>query len=467
MQSASLSHLAPQLSRALEGWRPPRAEDGFALVSVPAPLAPLENVFAAGQSEHSFLWAPSSDERSTTTQFVGQGVAAEVIANGEDRFSRVQHEVRALLERVKSAGDSASDEGPSARVFGGFSFQPEAPSGPLWGGFHAAHFVLPRTCYARARDRAWISLCVRSTDLSEPALIREHVGRSIAWLEGLMARGGAPAASQPASLRISNVPDLEGWQALVASIQAEIAAGRFQKIVAARRAVCRLDPMPAPHRVLERLGEIAGDCTRFAVRRDDKLFLGATPEWLIRKQGNRFQTEALAGSRSSREPDAEAQLLSSQKDLREHSLVVDEIVRAFEPLTSEVRAPKKPGIRRLRDILHLHTPLAGSLREATHVLDLVERLHPTPAVGGAPRLGAHRWIAEHEPEERGWYASPVGWVDAAGDGEFIVALRSALLVGNMAHIFAGAGIVAESDADLEFRETELKLAAMSNALGAT
>lgn len=459
MQSASLSHLAPQLSRALEGWRPPRAqEDGFALVSVPAPLAPLENVFAAGHGEHSFLWAPSG-----TTQFVGQGVAAEVTAHGDDRFSRVRHDVRELLERVKSAGDGS----PSARVFGGFSFHPDEPHGALWQGFHAAHFVLPRTCYARADDRAWVSLCVRLSDLNEPALIREHVGHSIAWLEGLMARRVTASAPAPASLRVSNVPDLEGWQRLVAAIQSEIAAGHFQKIVAARRAVCRLDPMPAPQQVLERLSEIAGDCTRFAVRRQDKLFLGATPEWLIRKQGNRFQTEALAGSRSSREPDAELQLLASQKDLREHTLVVEEILRAFEPLTSEVGTPRKPAIRRLRDILHLHTPVAGSLREATDVIDLVERLHPTPAVGGAPRIAAHRWIAQHEPEERGWYASPVGWVDRAGDGEFIVALRSALLVGNMAHIFAGAGIVAESDADLEFRETELKLAAMSNALGAT
>ena len=196
------------------------------------------------------------------------------------------------------------------------------------------------------------------------------------------------------------------------------------------------------------------------------MFLGATPEWLIRKQGNQFQTEALAGSRSSQEPNAEAELLGSQKDLREHALVVEELVRAFEPLTNDLGTPSGPTIRRLRDILHLHTPVTGELSEPTHVLDLVERLHPTPAVGGAPRSSAHRWILQHETEERGWYASPVGWVDAAGDGEFVVALRSALLVGNMAHIFAGAGIVAESDAALEFRETELKLAAMTNALGA-
>jgi isochorismate synthase EntC len=159
-------------------------------------------------------------------------------------------------------------------------------------------------------------------------------------------------------------------------------------------------------------------------------------------------------------------LLASQKDLGEHALVVDAIVSALDPLTYRLQVPRTPSVRRLRDILHLHTPINGTLNQDAHVLDLIERLHPTPAVGGTPHAEAHRWIAEHEVEERGWYASPMGWLDAEGDGQFVVALRSALLVGGMAHIFAGAGVVAASDADLEFEETELKLALMINALGA-
>ena len=122
-------------------------------------------------------------------------------------------------------------------------------------------------------------------------------------------------------------------------------------------------------------------------------------------------------------------------------------------------------MRTLRQILHLHTPITGELAADAHVLDLVAALHPTPAVGGTPTADAVAWIAAHEPTPRGWYASPVGWFDAAGDGEFAVAIRSGLLAGTTATLFAGAGIVAASDPAAELAETELKLRALSDALG--
>jgi menaquinone-specific isochorismate synthase len=296
--------------------------------------------------------------------------------------------------------------------------------------------------------------------------VQALIVQTVLWLERLVA---SPACKpvQPSSSRPSSVPDRAGWQRLVEAIQGEIGRGGFQKIVAARRAVCQLEQAPAPEVVLARLGDIAHTCTRFALRHPGKLFLGATPEWLVRQHGRSVQTEAMAGSRRSAEPNAESQLLSSRKDLGEHALVVEEIVGALGPVATHLLVPSQPSVRRLRDILHLYTPIAATLTSDTHVIDLVERLHPTPAVGGTPHQAAQRWIAEHEPDERGWYASPVGWVNAAGDGQFVVALRSALLVDRLAHVFAGAGIVAESDAELEFEETELKLKAMLHALGAS
>ncbi len=458
MDSASLSNLAPELSRALQTWTPRRpAEEAFAVVSVPAPLADPAHVFAAAQSQQSFLWAPGDG-----AEFVVKGVAAEIRASGERRFETMKDEVVALLGSVKSLESDA----PAPRVFGGFSFHPNAPAGELWQGFDAARFVLPRTCYTRAEGRAWVSLSVRHEELSEPSLVQRLIAETVAWLEELtcVGREQRPTAP-PASFRMHSLPDHDGWARLIGDIKAEIASGHFQKIVAARRAVCRLEPPPRVDRVLLRLDQIAHDCTRFALRRDGKLFLGATPEWLVRKRGRHLQTGAMAGSRSSREADAETHLLQSHKDLGEHRLVVDEILSVLSPLSTSLVAPPEPGVRRLRDILHLYTPISATLAGDAHVLDLVARLHPTPAVGGAPREAAHRWIAEHE-EDRGWYASPIGWVDGQGDGQFVVALRSALLVGSMAHIFAGAGIVEESDVELEFEETELKLAAMINALGA-
>ena len=115
--------------------------------------------------------------------------------------------------------------------------------------------------------------------------------------------------------------------------------------------------------------------------------------------------------------------------------------------------------------MHLHTPLTGVLREAVHVLDLVAAVHPTPAVGGVPRQDSVAWIAAHEPDPRGWYAGPVGWFDAGGDGEFAVAIRSGVLEARRAHVYAGAGIVAASDPAAEYAETSVKQRSILRALG--
>jgi isochorismate synthase EntC len=163
--------------------------------------------------------------------------------------------------------------------------------------------------------------------------------------------------------------------------------------------------------------------------------------------------------------EAAAQLLASAKDRREHELVVSAIRDALEGMRSDIDAPAEPVVRTLRHVLHLHTPIRAVLSEPHHVLELVAALHPTPAVGGTPTPYAIDWIKHHEPVARGWYASPVGWFDLDGDGEFAVAIRSGVIVGDRAHLWAGAGIVAGSDPDKELAETELKLRAMLGALG--
>jgi isochorismate synthase EntC len=163
---------------------------------------------------------------------------------------------------------------------------------------------------------------------------------------------------------------------------------------------------------------------------------------------------------------ASAALVASQKDRREHDLVVDAI-RAALADCAEVDAPAAPHVRVLRHVVHLHTPFRARLREPRHVLELAARLHPTPAVGGTPRELAIDWIRSREPVARGWYAAPVGWFDLDGNGELAVAIRSGVLAGNRAHLWAGAGIVAGSDPDRELAETEIKLRAMLGALGVT
>ena len=145
--------------------------------------------------------------------------------------------------------------------------------------------------------------------------------------------------------------------------------------------------------------------------------------------------------------------------------MVDAIVRRLEPLCESLRVAERPSVRELKDVLHLHTEIRGELAGDRHVLDLVEMLHPTPAVGGVPTAAAVEWIREHETHARGWYAAPVGWFDADGDGELMVALRSCVLAGDRAWLWAGAGIVADSDPIAELAETALKEQALLGALG--
>ena len=141
------------------------------------------------------------------------------------------------------------------------------------------------------------------------------------------------------------------------------------------------------------------------------------------------------------------------------------IADALAAAGAEVVIPDEPGVRALRHVLHLHTPIRATLREPRHLLELAARLHPTPAVGGTPTAEAVRWIAAHEPAPRGWYAAPVGWFDLDGNGELAVAIRSGVVAGDRAHLWAGAGIVAGSDPDRELAETDVKLRAMLGALG--
>ncbi len=207
---------------------------------------------------------------------------------------------------------------------------------------------------------------------------------------------------------------------------------------------------------------------RFAFQRGEAVFLGASPERLCDKRGLSVASDALAGSAPRRDEGdarAAAALLESDKDRREHQVVVDAVRAALEPLATRIRVPAAPVVRTLRNVHHLWTPITATLARPLHVLDLVRALHPTPAVCGTPREAAIRWIAAHEPDPRGWYAGAVGWFDAEGDGAFNVAIRSGLLARREAWLYAGAGIVEGSDASLEYAETRLKQAPMLAALG--
>lgn len=424
--------------------------EGPVVITVPAPVTAPDVLLCFDGAEQGVLWHPP-----TGPAFSGVGAAHRLQLDSGGALEDIRGAARELFrELVHVVHPAASPTAP--RLFGGLAFAPGAADEEPWVEFGEGSFVLPRFTYGVDGDRAWLSLAVASSDEGDTAALDE--------LEAVLAhlaRGRTTMAFPASRTGVTHLSE-QAWAEQVEAIRSVIVDGHFDKVVAARRSVVHLDHALDPQRVLARLRARFPGCTRFAVVRGETAFVGATPERLVRRRGRRVETEALAGSM---ELGRGEELLASTKDRQEHELVVDMIVAALDPLCVELERDGAPTIRELPNVLHMETPIRGELRADTHVLELVAALHPTPAVGGVPTHESVDWIAAHEHAPRGWYSGPVGWFDADGDGSFVVALRSGVLQGRRAWVYAGAGIVQDSEPCAEYAETELKMGALLGAIG--
>jgi isochorismate synthase len=432
--------------------------DRLSRVVLPAPrVAPAALLNSRAADDVAVLWEPRArvgEAAGDDWQLAGAGAAVTLRASGPDRVATIAAAARAVWARVADVSIGA----PPLRFLGGLAFAAGATD-DAWAAHGEASFVLPRWTYARRGDEAWLVLTVTGDEADPTRWQRE--------LDDVDAALMTAIAAPPARLVAHREADDASWRRQVEDIRAAIAGGQVAKVVAARASTVELDAPIAAAAVLGRLAERHADCTRFAVRAGGATFAGATPERLVRQRGRLVETDALAGSiarPAGGDAAAAAALLASSKERWEHDLVVRAIADTLGPRCSELSVPAAPAVHALRHLLHLHTPISGRLAAAGDVLDLVAALHPTPAVGGTPTAEAVAWIAAHEAP-RGWYAAPVGWFDAAGDGDFAVAIRSGLLAGSRARIWAGAGIVRDSDADAELAEVRVKQRALLGALG--
>jgi salicylate biosynthesis isochorismate synthase len=262
----------------------------------------------------------------------------------------------------------------------------------------------------------------------------------------------------------SPMPAAHYEEAVARAVQ-RIRAGEFQKVVLAREVEVEAPIPHDPAAIFGVLREGFPSCYVYAVGRGQATFIGATPELLIRREGQRASTVALAGStRRSADPSVDdhlaEKLLRHGKDREENAIVARRIVQALEPFSVWVADAPEPVVIKVANIQHLARPIRAQLADPIGVLRLAGLLHPTPAVGGEPGEVAARVIPALEGLDRGWYAGAVGWVDQTDDGEFCVALRCALLTGRRACCYAGCGIVADSDPASELAETEIKLQAL-------
>jgi menaquinone-specific isochorismate synthase len=461
--------LRPLVDRALR-----RREPTLVGCTVAVPRRDPIEVFAAAHSlglEPALWLAPA--ERFA---LVAIGEAWSVHPTGPGRFREAAANWAHLTRGAEVSGDAPGRRGTGPLLLGGFAFAPgSARGGMTWLGFEDAGLVLPRLLLTIAGGNAWLT----ASAIVEPAGALPGTGGGEQIAAGLEATWAAidraessavPLTPAVDELRAASVVPEAVWQAAVIRLAGAVGRGRVDKVVLARQVEVRADaPIQVPA-VLRRLEASAPESTVFAISRGPRTFLGATPERLVRTEGHEFRTVAMAGSIRRGSDDDEdarlaAELLASEKEREEHRVVVDMLRETLGPLALRLDVEPAARVVRLRHIQHLVTLVSGRLRERAGILDLVDRLHPTPAVGGAPRQLALSLLEEEERLDRGWYAGPVGWLDRRGDGEFSVAIRSGVVNGASASLFTGCGIVADSEPAREWEESQVKLRALASALG--
>jgi isochorismate synthase len=420
----------------------------------PVSLAGLDPYFVWEQPERGF-------------SLLALGEAAHFTAAGAGRFSSVRQRLGDLTTAAVIERSAGVDSSPLPICLAGFSFDPNRPPAQEWVAFPAALALLPKLLFIRRAGEHYLTLnAVVGCDSNLDEVLEER-----ASLLAIASHAPVPVGAHGrAPLQdLHGTAALPAWRESVLSLTNAIAAGEAEKVVLARRVELRSDGPFDIALALERLRQRYPNCTIFAVRRGDSCFLGATPEMLVRLDNGVVRTDCLAGSARRGATDTEDEaigraLLADDKERREHAMVVRGLVDSLHAVCVAIDAPSTPSLRKMANVQHLHTPIEATVPGERHVLELVERLHPSPAVGGLPRSRALCLIQENERFDRGWYAGPIGWIDSAGGGEFAVGLRSALVEGDRALLYAGCGIVSGSDPDREYEESRIKLEAMRWAL---
>jgi isochorismate synthase len=467
MIKALLHNAAEQVAFAIER---AQARKVPVLVTVSAAIAPPEDLIsvlqqAANGTTHCFLWERPADGFA----IAALGVTARLSGHGAGRFSEIAAASDAMSR--ESVMDAASRALGAPLFVGGFAFAPEPTHDERWRGFPAGLLLLPRLLIVRRKQ----STTLTATCLVDASSNGAEVLHRLAVDLQSMQRSAACACDTPANDRIaaryeaaSTLPP-PVWKQAVAATVDDIAHGRLDKLVLARCCTVASTRLFDCGRILRHLRRTYPSCILFWIGTPDGDFLGATPEPLVRRCGRSISTAAIAGSAAPGASAAAARALAqalehSRKERAEHDIVVRAIAEALAPVCEQLDVAPAPQVLRLDNVQHLVTPITGLLSDSQHILELVGRLHPSPAVAGYPRAAALQLLREREALDRGWYAGPIGWMDANHDGEFAVAIRSALVRGSEASLYAGAGIVAGSDPDAELDETRLKLQPLLAAL---
>lgn len=409
-----------------------------------------------------FYWKDPSEE----VVLIGIGITKQIQSDqATDRFFHVEEEWRKFL-KDGLIFNPFNENGLGPLMFGGFSFDPLKAKTALWSKYADSLFHVPKYMLTIVKGQTYLTTNIVCTPNDDYTLFEKVITERTQLLASLKQETDINPAKL---LEMKEISPLQ-WKQTVDDVVEDLKSGPLKKVVLARELRLLFDHHVRADVILENLYTQQRDSFIFVFESNGDCFIGATPERLVKKQGENVFSTCLAGSirrgKNEEEDNMLGQaLLNDQKNLNEHGFVVEMIKEALEESCEEIILPDRPQLMKIRDIQHLYTPVIGKCPKDASLLLLVERLHPTPALGGLPKQEAVDKIRQVEVLDRGFYAAPLGWVDYQGNGEFSVSIRSGLIQGKEASLFAGCGVVANSDSESEYLETSLKFRPMLRALG--
>ncbi|MBP2076436.1 isochorismate synthase [Oceanobacillus polygoni] len=452
--------IASLLKEAIEQLR---TEDDRRLVSFTKKIAtanPLQFFEAAKHiRENRAFWTSSSQMLWLT----GVGTAFEMGAD-ESRFEVIEAAWNKILNEAY-IHNPYEVPGTGIVAIGGMSFDPENTQTELWKKFRPSQFRIPEFLLTKYDSSYYltINVCVRKNDHAK------QLAEELRLIEQkLLTERALP--DHGLYIQDENEMDSDKWMDIVRRATEEIRKQNVEKIVLARELRLTFNRRADISPVLNNLLKTQPNSYIFAYEIGDDCFVGATPERLVKVEKNKLLSTCLAGTAprgETKEEDMKISeaLLNDEKNRQEHDFVVQMIKRGIKDYCTQVAIPDEPIVRPFKNLQHLYTPVTAQLKDGYTILDIVKQLHPTPALGGSPKEESLAFIREHELLDRGWYGAPIGWMDSSNNGEFAVAIRSALIQKNQASLFAGCGVVKDSDPQSEYEETKIKLLPMLTVLG--
>lgn len=410
-----------------------------------------------------FFWKSPDDGMV----LVGLGITRSFMNNSaEERFGQLEKEWN------KQLGSAIIDNpfetpGTGPLLFGGFSFDPYSIKEELWQPFGDALFYVPQFMLTILNGDCFMTINLVDDKVNkEAALLRAEKGI------GELVNHTMNEKQTPSTVMYKEEHSVDEWLTSVGEVVNLIKETTVEKVVLSRKMRLVFSDPPASADVLKRLDLQQPNSFIFSIESGDRCFVGASPERLVKKSGDIIFSTSLAGSIGrSKDPEEDEKLgqtlMNDEKNLHEHALVVEMIQKALEPHCETMDVPKEPVLLKTPYIQHLYTPVKGKAKTSTSLFQLVEKLHPTPALGGVPTEKALELIREKEMMDRGLYAAPIGWTDFRGNGEFIVAIRSGLIKQDEVFLYAGCGLVADSNPEDELKETGIKFQPMLQAMEGT